>query len=328
MKIPFTRYVYNSSGIKRNYSISKNNSDILLDCVLSRNPVTLKVELLRIAKESGSSRKPFLYRSENFSKIIAQVCVSSKKCEFDLAFEILECLDAAKPKSMILGVYELIDECIECGHTNDAIKAYMRLHNMGVKLDISGKERLLNTLALSCRLKELLLVLNHHSVTDNDLVVAAEPLIMSGNVTLFADLLNKYLHYKKSLSDPVQCSEKVARVIRGIMFARLRRFIDHSDPSFEENEGMSEIFTMLDSYHIRLSCNIYSTYTDVTKSPSHFHACQLYEMEKERMQISESNNSSYHGKMKLHLLPRFEPTGKIIKLYFYTTFRLKTYTIK
>eukprot|EP00596_Hydrurales_sp_CCMP1899_P008784 CAMPEP_0119038152 /NCGR_PEP_ID=MMETSP1177-20130426/6867_1 /TAXON_ID=2985 /ORGANISM="Ochromonas sp, Strain CCMP1899" /LENGTH=349 /DNA_ID=CAMNT_0007000315 /DNA_START=734 /DNA_END=1783 /DNA_ORIENTATION=+ len=94
------------------------------------------------------------------------------------------------------------------------------------------------------------------------------------------------------------------------MFARLRRFVNSSDPTFEENEGMDEIFKMLEGYHMRLSCDINSNYSDISRSPSHFQARQLYEMEKERLlQIDEGDDMSYDEEMFMQLYPEFEATG-------------------
>lgn len=295
----------NGSLIKCSYgSISKRNSNALLGCVLSRNTVALEIELTRIAKETAGNTKI------NFPKIIAQICVGKKSVKFGLAFEMFECLNEVRPRFMMIGIYEMIDQCIEYGKIDEAIRAYKRLHNMGLKLDISGKERLLDVLASNCRIADLVIILNDHQVTGDDLVLVAEPFFMTGNVILFAGLLNKYLDQR--VFGQIKCSEKVSRVIRSIMFARLRRFVNSSDPTFEENEGMDDIFKMLESYHMRLSCDTNSKFSDVSRSPSHFQARQLHELERGRLlNIDESDDLSYDDELLMQLFPEFEATGSV-----------------
>jgi hypothetical protein len=251
--------------------ISETNLNILRSCVLSNNNEALEKELLVHAKPKQS-----------LSKIIADLCINEKTVEFELAFGMLKCLEVFKPKSVTLGLYELVDKCIECNHIDAAMNAYSRLQS---KLDVSGKERLLKALSYECRVDDVMFVLSDRHVTDSDLVIVAQPLIMSGNIQLFAGLFDKYLT-QESIVNPLQCPERVARVIRSIIHASLRRFIKRSDPSVKETEGILDIFIKLKAYHIRLQTSN-PNYLDISRSQSFLLSYQLYAILKERMEGRE-----------------------------------------
>lgn len=248
--------------------ISETNLNILRSCVLSNNNEALEKELLVHAKPKQS-----------LSKIIADLCINEKTVEFELAFGMLKCLEVFKPKSVTLGLYELVDKCIECNHIDAAMNAYSRLQS---KLDVSGKERLLKALSYECRVDDLMFVLSDRYVTDSDLAIVAQPLIMSGNIQMFAGLFDKYLT-QGSIVNPLQCPERVARVIRGIIHASLRRFIKRSNPSVKETEGILEIFIKLKAYHIRLQTSN-NNYLDISRSQSFLLSYHLYAILKERME--------------------------------------------
>jgi hypothetical protein len=255
--------------------LSESNLDKLRSCVLSNNNEALEKELLIHAK-------PIQSVSTNFPKIIANVCVNKKAVEFELAFDMLKCLEKLKPKSVILGLYELVDKCIECNHIDAAMKAYSRLQS---KLDVSGKERLLKALSYECRIDDLMLVLSDRYVTDSDLVIVAQPLIISGNIQLFVSLFDKFLTQESTIN-PLQCPERVARVLRSVIHASLRRFIKRSDPSVKEVEGILDIFTKLKTYHVRLQTSN-RKYLDISRSQSYLQSYQLYAILKERMEGCE-----------------------------------------
>ena len=295
-------------------SITKKNKNILRCFVLLRNPVALVAEVLRISNESARSSQLTTNSSstENFAERVARICVSEEAVQIELAFEILEYLDEVKKESMVLGALELVEKCIEFGHIESAMTAYMRLHNIGAMLDLYRKELLISALATECRIGDIITILSCHTITVSDLVLSAEPLIMSGNVSKYSKLLNKYLDQKKNLLDPIQCPEEVSRIVRSIMSARLRRFFDSSEPSLEENEGMMDILTTLQSYYMRLSCSPVQKYADVLTSQSYFQARQLYEIEKERgLALTDNHVLTAHQDDLIDHLPEFETTGII-----------------
>eukprot|EP00596_Hydrurales_sp_CCMP1899_P002125 CAMPEP_0119036370 /NCGR_PEP_ID=MMETSP1177-20130426/4057_1 /TAXON_ID=2985 /ORGANISM="Ochromonas sp, Strain CCMP1899" /LENGTH=479 /DNA_ID=CAMNT_0006996171 /DNA_START=64 /DNA_END=1503 /DNA_ORIENTATION=- len=288
--------------------LSESNLNILRSCVLSNNNEALEKELLLHSK-------PIQSVSTNFPKIIADVCVNKKAVEFELAFDMLKCLEELKPKSVTLGLYELVDKCIECNHIDAAMKAYSQLQS---KLDVSGKERLLKALSYECRIDNLMSVLSDRYVTDSDLVIVAQPLIISGNIQLFASLFDKFLT-QESTVNPLQCPKRVARVLRSVMHASLRRFIKRSEPSVKESEGILDIFTKLKTYHFRLQTSN-PKYLDISQSQSYLLSYQLYAILKERTEgcefdidlllkeIDDDNDDGDDGddNFNPYLLPQFE----------------------
>lgn len=240
-----------------------------------RNLTALKVELLRVAQEDSSFSE-----MDNFPKITAGVCVNRKGAELNLAFEILCCLEEAKPKSMMLGLYELVDKCVECGYVDDAMKAYFKLRSMSEKLDFSGKQCLLTILAQECRICDIMLVLDDHFVTDEDLVIISEPLIMTGNMRTFTKIFEKYLS-ETSSANSLECSDRVARVLRSVMYARMRRYSQSCEPSHEEKSAIKKTFQILQKYHAKWNSR------EVFECPSYFQTCQLIELERERLSPNE-----------------------------------------
>ena len=316
----FTKFVTNlkSCGLRQNAyrcygSLTKEESNSLRGYVLQKNPGALITEVLRISKEPPTSfthhqTKP---DEDKLSELIARICVSAEKVEFDLAFEIFEYLDYLKPESMVSGTLELIDKCIEFGHIEEAMKAYMRLRNVGIRLDLSRKELLVSALATDCRIADLIMILKDHSITDTDLVIAAEPLIISGNIATYADLISQYLSQRRDLIDPIQNPDEVSRIIRSIMAARLRRFFpDSSDSSEQENEGMMNVLKIFQSYYSRALYSNIKKYSNVLSSHSYFQYRQLCEMERERglILIEDYVLPNYQAKLIDHL-PEFEVTG-------------------
>ena len=177
-------------------SSSDAHTSIIRNCLLNRNTSSLKTELLKLVGDATTIRKNGKVvngRVTNnatttvvsFPALAARLCVTTKLVDLDLAFEILECLDEAKPNSMLLGMYEVIDRCLLMGHVAEAANAYRRLHNTGHKLDMSGLERLVSALVYECRLDDLTMVLSNHSLSDDMLVKVVEPLVLSGDPPLW-----------------------------------------------------------------------------------------------------------------------------------------------
>jgi hypothetical protein len=142
------------------------------------------------------------------------MCVTGTSVDLNLAFEILECLDEVKPHSMLLGTYELIDRCLDLGHVEAAAAAYHRLHNAGHRLDVSGLDRLARALVTACRIDDLELALRRHSVTEDLLALAAEPLVLSGDLPAFAGLFARFLDQRGAADNALQCPDRVARVLQ------------------------------------------------------------------------------------------------------------------
>ena len=276
---------------------------------MTRNHVSLVSELQRISSTFKSNESSST--SDNLGYIVARLCVRERSADINLAFEILECLDEIKPTSMASGISELVDKCLDFGHIDDAVKAYMRLHNMNNRLNSTRKERLVSVLTTKCRLHDLVVVLTHHELTETDLSVCAEPLIMAGKVKIYAALLNEYLDQKRKTADPLQCPENVARITRSIMAVRLRRFYDSTEPSVDENTGMLDILNMLQTYHIQLQCSLTSKELDKVRNTSYFQFRQLCEIEKERgMEMALGYPLSSHQLELIDHLPEFDITGR------------------
>ena len=260
-------------------SISKTNVNILKDLAISRDPKALKIEFLRVIQGiPGVSDKC------NFSKLISVICVNKKNAECDLAFEMLECLGQEKPHILLLGLYDLLDKCVDCGHLNDALRVYSMLKSKNENLDASGRNRLLEALSSNCRIKDITAIMRECSVTDCDLVTISQPLIMTGNMKLFVEIFRKFLNQKCIINVPDE-SERVARVIRSIIYARMRRHIQCCDPTKDERSAIKDTLTILVKYHAL------PRHVDVIQSPSYFLMCQLHELEKAR--LSEKELSVY-----------------------------------
>ena len=280
-------------------SLTRSNNRILKNLAVSKNHEALKVELLRVVAEASGTSD-----NDNFPKLTAQICVNKKKVEFDLAFEILVCLEEAKPKSILLGLYELMDKCVDCNHLNDAMKVLTRLRNINENLDATGKQRLLTALSNDCRIKEIMIVLDHTYISAEDLSVVAEPLIMTANMKLFNVLLRKFLDQSSITSSPEE-SERVAEVLRSIIYARMRRHIQFGELTSEERVAVKEILTMLQQYHAL------SIHDDVTHSESYFHACQLHDLERDRLSQTEMAEveMTYRETHETNRLPIFEASN-------------------
>ena len=280
--------------------ISKTNLKVLKKYALMNDPSGLKVELLRVVKEDSSYSE-----IDNFPKITAQICVNRRFTELNLAFEILDCLEGAKSRSLMLGLYELLDKCVKCGHLDDAMTAYFKLRSISEKLDLSTKQSLLTILAQECRICDISVVLNDHFITDEDLVLVSEPLIMTGNMKFFTKLFERYVSESRIVSGAEE-SDKLARVIRSVIYARIRRYSQLSEPSVEEKNAMKKMFEILQTYHSK------SDDQDVFEWPSYFQSCQLIEIEKERMSPNEIavyevilTDDEFRA---INRLPRFETT--------------------
>lgn len=289
-------------------SITTKNTNILRGCILSRNPVKLITELLRISSDNTG---PPTAETVDFGEIVAELCVGKKVVEFDLAFEILECLDEIKAESMVQGAFALIDRCVEYDHIDDAMKVYMRLHNINVQLDVYRKEQLVRALVSDCRVDDLIVVVDDHSITDTDLSITAEPLIMSGKVSTYSNMLTRYLDQKRHQTDCLQCPDEVARITRSIMAARLRRFFDSSGPSEEETDGMMDILKTIQNYHIRQQCSPTKKHPNIFSTKNYLESRQLCEIEKERgLELTQTHVlTSFQQSFQEHL-PEFEVTSK------------------
>ena len=312
---PFTR---RGAIIRTSFrDISSSKKTDLLDHCLRRKPIHLMAELRSIS-DSKHNRISLSTTStkEDFGEIIAGICVQQKGTHIDFAFEMLECLNDHTPGSMASGAVELVDRCVEYKHIQDAMKSYKRLRSMSLLLDTPRKNRLVSMLAASCRVSDLIAVISDHSITDTDLSVSAEPLIMSGKVITYSNLLNRFLDQKRNSHDPIQSPDEVARVIRSIMAARLKRYYDSSAPSEDENEGMLDILTTLEDYFIRLQCSIVTNYAGALSSQSYFQNRQLCEMEKERgIEMNHNHKLSIHQLELVDHLPEFEVTGTYFDVY-------------
>lgn len=309
MIFALTKHVFNKRSIPyvqkitgRCYNvISATNLKVLRKYALTNDPCSLKIELLRVVEEDSSFSEV-----DNFPKIIAQICVNRRCTELTLAFEILGCLEGAKSKSMMLGLYEVLDKCVKCGHIDDAMKAYFKLRSINEKLDLSGKQSLLTVLAQNCRLCDIIVVLNDHFITDEDLVLVSEPLIMTGNMKIFTKLFEKYVS-ESIMTSCAKESDEVARVIRSVMYARMRRYSQLCEPSVEEKNAIKKTFQILQTYHSKFDTR------DVFQWPSYFQLCQLIEIEKERMSPNEI--AAYEVILTddefraINRLPRFEVTN-------------------
>lgn len=256
-------------------SISKTNVNILKDLAISRDPKALQTELLRVTQEI-----PGVSDNCNFSKLISVICVNKNNAECDLAFEMLECLGQEKPHSLLLGLYDLLDKCVDCGHLNDALRVYSMLKSKNENLDASGRNRLLAALSSNCRIKDITAIMRECSVTDCDLVTISQPLIMTGNMKLFVEIFRKFLNQKCITNVPDE-SERVARVIRSIIYARMRRHIECCDPTKDERSAIKDTLAILTKYHAL------PRHIDVIQSPSYFFMCQLHELEKARLTEKE-----------------------------------------
>ena len=279
-------------------SISKTNVNILKELAISRNHTALKSELLRVVREVPGENN-----NCNFSKLISVICVNKNTAKCDLAFEMLECLGQEKPHSLLLGLFDLIDKCVDFGHLNDALKVYAKLKSKNEKLDAPGRNRLLAALSSECRIKEILAITKENSVTDCDLVTISQPLIMSGNMKLFVEIFRRFLNQKCIVNVPEE-SERVARVIRSIIYARMRRHIQCSDLTRDERSAIKETLTLLEKYHAL------PIHVDVIQSQSYFRMCQLHELEKERLSETELSvfdiDTSYQKYGATDRLPEFE----------------------
>jgi hypothetical protein len=295
-------------------SRTKDNIHALRSCVMSRNHVSLVSELQRISSTFKSNES--VSTSDNLGDIVARLCVRERSADIDLAFEILECLDEIKPTSMASGISELVEKCLDFGHVDDAVTAYMRLHNMNIRLNTTRKERMINVLATRCRLHDLVVVLTDHELTEMDLSVCAEPLIMAGKVKIYAVLLHEYLDQNRKTADPLQCPENVARITRSIMAARLRRFYDSTEPSQDENTGMLDILNTLQLYHIQLQCSPTSKDLEKERNKSYFQSRQLCEIEKERgLEMALGYPLSSHQLELIDHLPEFDVTGQLLFIF-------------
>ena len=280
-------------------SLTNSNKRIFKNLAVSKNHEALKIELLRVVAEASGTSD-----NDNFPKLTAQICVNEKKVEFDLAYEILVCLEEAKPKSMLLGLYELMDKCVDCKHLNDAMKVLTSLRNINENLDATGRHRLLTALSIDCRIKEIMIVLDHTYITAEDLTVVAEPLIMTANMKLFNALLRKFME-QSGISGSPEGNERVAEVIRSIIYARMRRHIQFGELTSEERVAIKDTLTMLQQYHAL------SIHVDVTQSESYFHACQLHDLERDRLSQSEMAEVEmiYRETHETNRLPIFEPSN-------------------
>lgn len=309
---PFTRRGAIIGTSFRDISSSKKND--LLDYCQRRKPIRLMAELLSIHDSKHNRISPSTTpMKENFGEIIARICIQKIGTQIDFAFEMLECLNDHTPGSMASGALVLVDRCVEYRHIEDAMKTYKRIRSMSLLLDTPRKDRLVSLLASCCRVSDLTAVISDHSITDTDLSVSAEPLIMSGKVITYSNLLNRFLDQKRNSHDPIQSPEDVSRIIRSIMAARLKRYYDSSAPSEDENEGMQDILITLDDYFIRLQCSIISSHANTLSSQSYFQNRQLCEMEKERgLEMNHNHKLPVHQLELVDHLPEFEATGTYI----------------
>jgi len=147
---------------------------------------------------------------------------------------------------MLLGMIELLEECLQYDYTNDAILVLHRLRNMGSRLSSHTLERLVGKLLVECRVDDALDIIESYPMSDGLLVLLAEPLIMSGRVHEFSQCFNKFLctpvivfpyetltrknallrsEEKEQKQQQLVASHKVYRVVKALFLARTRRFM-------------------------------------------------------------------------------------------------------
>jgi len=224
----------------------------------------LENEIRKNAKELNLQQK-------SFTMLIPKIFTRSK--EFDIAYTLLEMFqDDSKMNEnnsfLVIGAAQIVSECLASNLSLKHIwKCYERLLRMNGRLDMVTYQKLLQLCASKNETKKLIILIKNHQVTESALVLASEPLIMSGHVIEFTQLFKKFLdgkrqqqHSKESLSTK---NNSIVRVLSSVYFAHLKRSLASAEFSSSEISGvfdfMKSIRSFLDKLDRKDLLSFYST---------------------------------------------------------------------
>ncbi len=146
-----------------------------------------------------------------------------------------------------VGLLHLLDAYLEIGDLSGAHHCYESLCKEGFYIEQSCVERFMTVAAKQCSISHMkLLFQNQRVISRRMILVAAEPLILSGYTKTLSQLLEKYLATSPELM-PVE----IASIVKEILKARVRRSLINCPLSALEVEGVDHIETLLNEYSDR-----------------------------------------------------------------------------
>ncbi len=167
---------------------------------------------------------------------------------------------------LYLSIRQLSTEASEVA-TASVVSAPQVSTSPPVCLDAAGSERLLRCLVRAGRIDGLKRVLSEYPYVDGsnpaalsaDIVtLVCEPLVMSGHLHFFVEgPLRSYLmpaaRSGSNNGSVGPSSLEASRVLRVLLYARLRRHMGRAEPSAQEKLGLKLLFSTLEAYHANLT---------------------------------------------------------------------------
>jgi hypothetical protein len=235
-----------------------------------------------------------------------------------------------EPKNICKSLKELLASSLVHNHLEAAMSVYSEIYSLQDNncplplLDAQGVDDLIEKLAEFCEIVHLKTVLKTTPLlTERALVLAAEPIIMAGELSWFANIFERFLAYTPN-------SYSAGRVIRAIVLGRSRRLMSQTDTTDDERLALGRIFQMIEAYHEVLVVNdpaaaytnelyfqkdvdcvvspIFARLQVLSHLPSSFATRQLYEMERFELNANPDNvtNISDEETFFLRMTPQLE----------------------
>ena len=170
-----------------------------------------------------------------------------------------------KKKEASEGDLVALNGALNKNSAHDAMLAFRSLITVGFSLSVPCHEKLLATVAQTGRVADLVAIMSEcpgDMPTTTAIVTIAEPLLLSGNTTVFADFLRAYV------VDGASESMDVSAVLDAIVYARAKRYSAQTAVTAPEAAGMNDIIDLLETAPVRSSSSSSSGSSSSSSSSS------------------------------------------------------------
>eukprot|EP01039_Chlorochromonas_danica_P007467 gene7468-8256_t len=226
---------------------------------------SLTTQLTKLWHEKHASNLPKIIKEYKIEKIIADLYSSSEElsnpADLDNVLDILRCVKHASSttttttstnntstsaaNALYSSLLELLEGFLEHDNLDMAYLCFLEIKKENHFLDRKALHHFVDKTAQHCHISYMKEVLEYHHPTQQLLQMVVEPLIMSGSVLAFAELLDRYFFLNRK--EPPSPRD-LLRLLQDILKARIRRALSNARLSKSEMRGMLQMETTLKNY--------------------------------------------------------------------------------
>lgn len=177
----------------------------------------------------------------------------------NVAFQLVETIYKSNRTGLFLAYLEFVNYSIEHNLIDEAMSCVHKIKRLKKLLPPTTVDNLVSKLSVECRIDDLMLVMDMHSISELMLIASVEPLLMSGLHQQYFKYLQKYLlgdisegkEKNCELSHTLPHPNQAISVLQAFVITRIRIGMSSGGLTEADSHVLTQINDLFDDYHTR-----------------------------------------------------------------------------